>query len=344
MSITRKSSILFQLILQHDYYHDGLSKGLTFALTQSGEKQVSRFNGRFVDDEGGGFVVFPVSTSNSFADNVTLSMILNDPQFPIFTDLPDLQTGNAWYCNNLGTQETPTAFTQMLVRPNQFVIDFTGKGWPATAGAGRKLTITRLNDLVVMEKSWYTTPTDPTCAVDMTFCSDGAYTLSYAVDGITKPFTTTFYKAGPRMGPPIFGYFEWYALQARTGKKKQVPGVPSPMSQKVTVQLQARQTIWQYYLVSKTGTKVRQPKIEPVRIGKRVVKFTKTATMVPLPNGSYATELTSNGVLPLEEIPDHEVMLEAQGLAKPMQLPYAAPNLLYQSVDGQPASFIYVYF
>lgn len=340
MSYNQKSALLFQLVMRHSYFSDGLAKGLTVAPTAGCQGQLTRFNGLYVADEGGGFVGYaqPIDAAagtppKGLPDNLSLAISLQDPRFPIYTEIDSLARSLVWYSNNLGSLASKATGLQALpCQPTAFQLNFGGSDWPAQLGGNRNLKISRLNGQVVINQNYYQLPNDSICKVNMAGWSDGAYVLQWTVEGKKQPFTYTFFKWDAGMQPPMFGFFEWYAQ----GKK------PSPIGQAIQLDFEARQTLWQYYLVSRSGHKVKNPSIT---ISGGQTTFVQTGQMLPLPNGSYATCISSTHPLPLQERPAMEITLFADGIRKGMALPYAAPNILYDSgPGGRPSSRIYVYF
>ncbi len=359
MSQVRMGNLLFQFVMRHSYFRDGLAKGIDALPTPSGASQISRFGGKYVADEGGGFVLYPTRQGLAasppavqFPANITLGLRVSDTQFGIYTAMEPLPRGMAWYCNNLMATDAATMSMQALqVRPSQFSLDFSTEAWPVVPGAQRRLRIARLNGELVVDKTYFTTPKNQGCPVDLRLYSDGAYLLEFWVEGASGPYAATFYKAEGGMVMGQFGYFEWFATQGSAEMYSSPPmdlmppGAPSPLGQQLRVQFHARETVWEYFLVSKSGHKVRNPRIEPVVVGRHKVSFTQTGSMIPLPNGSFATQLTASAAIALKESPHLDIVLEAQDLPKGMRLPYAAPNVLYETErGGQPSSRIYVYF
>jgi hypothetical protein len=339
MSYNQKSALLFQLVMRHGYFNDGLAKGLDVCPTAGAQTQLSRFGGRFVADVGGGFVVYPLpllspsdTAPQGLPDNLSLALNLGSPQFSIYTDIADLPAGQVWYSNNLGPLPDQASALQALpLRPSRFTVNWAGPDWPAQPGSSRQLKVVRLNGQVVMDRKSFQAPGDSLCRVDLSGWSDGGYTLTWTVEGAASDFSLTFFKWDAGMQPPPFGFFEWYAQGT----------APSPIGAAIHMDFQARETLWQYYLVSRSGKKVKDPVIT---LSSQQARFVQTGKMLLLPNGSYATCLSSTSPLPLQERPSFEVTLRTRTDTKGMALPYATPNLLYDSGGGQPSSRIYIYF
>jgi hypothetical protein len=340
----QKANILFQIALQHTFFKDGLVKGLSCAPTASAMRQLSAIRAHYHSYHGGGAMVFPTlakkssvpSTTIASTANVTLALELTEADFINYTDLQDRKETKTWYANNLDDPSKPADLDLIDLKGPQFTLDFTGK-MPSAADSTRQLKITRPNGEVILDQTYYTTPQDPTCTVDLRGQTDGCYRLQFKVG--TTTFKRTFFKLDQGLKVSMFGFFEWFATQNAKS------GTLTKLGQKYTLQFYARQTYWQYYLVRKNGIPFKNPTIAPVVVNNKVVRFSQTAADVVLPNGRHATEFTSDAMLPLAEYPKMEIMLEATGLAKGMQLPYASPDLLYTaSTASQRSSKIYVYF
>jgi hypothetical protein len=341
----QKALILFQMAYQHTFFKDGLVKGLACGLTASALRQLSGIKGHYHSYHGGGAVVYPVRVQKSGSStpstitanaNLTISLEITEADFINYTDLQDRKEGKTWYANNLGDTDEPAELDLVDIKGPQFTLDFTGQ-FPTPADTKRQLKITRPNGEVIADKTWYTTPADPLCPVDVRGQTDGCYRLQFRVG--TKTFKRTFFKYDQGLKGNMFGFFEWFATQNAKSGTLTKAGI------RYTLQFNARQTYWQYYLVRNNGIPFKNPSIAPVVVSGKTVRFTQTATNVLLPNGKQATEFTSDQMLPLAEVPKMEIMLEATGLAKGMQLPYASPDLLYTaSTAAQRSSKIYVYF
>ncbi len=336
------ANVLFQVALKHSYFKDGLLKGLTCLPTDSGKLQLENIQGVCHSYHGGIAAVSPQAKGNTTVSprikdtNIAFALKLTNPDFINFTTLQDLPPGMVLYGNNLGSANRPVKMSSIRVRPPQWEIDLAPL-LPKTLNAQRHILITRPNGAVVLDQSFVTSPKDTTCRVNLRSDSDGAYTVAYTAGG--KTIDQLFFKWDAGVKQNVLGFFEWFGHQGGQAQS------PTTLGAESTLQFERRKTFWQYYLVLKNKTDFKNPHIAPVTVGTQTVNFVQTNSNVLLPDGKHAVEFTSDQLLPLQESPKMDILLEATGLIKGMQLPYAAPDLLYEaSTPTARNSKIYVYF
>lgn len=334
-----KAHIVFKLALCHTFFNDGLMKGLRIQPTESGHKQLAKAQCH-VHAYHGGMAVYNRNSETESPVlknlNVAFSVEISNPEFLNYTDWEAPGFGNIYYANNLGPIGKAIRWELLSLKGPQWLIDFS-PFLPQNLGAKRHVRISRPNGAIVLEESFIANPKDASYKVDLLNESDGAYQLEYTAAGQTV--TVSFFKWAPHLAKSVLGFFEWFGSQDDSGRN------PTALGAEWIFQLQGRKTLWQYYLVQKRPNSFQNPSISPVHLEQKTIHFAKTNTDVVLPNGKHAIEFTSDDVLPLQEIPRMKIMLEASELAKGMQLPYASPELLYESnVPTVQSSKIYVYF
>ena len=336
------ANILFQIELRHSYFKDGLVKGLTCFPTKSGKLQLDKLQAHVHAFHGGLAAVNPqsgtkASPSPRIAEsNIAFALKVSDPDFVNFTALQDLPAGFVLYGNNLGDPKRAADLSAIQVKGPQFTLNF-GPLLPADLGSERHLKITRPNGAVVLEQDFVTRANDTQCMVNLLNESDGQYTVAYTA--ANKTVETTFFKCDAGLEQSVLGFFEWFGRQGGSAQAAR------PLAQKSTLQFERLNTVWQYYLVNKNNLSFQNPSISPVKVGHQMVHFVQTASDVLLPNGKRAVEFTSDHALPLEESPKMKIFLEVKGLVKDMKLPYAVPDLMYETHSTTMRnSKIYVYF
>ena len=336
------TQIAFQVKIAHDYYQDGLARGLKISPTRSAMSQMTRFKGQLFTNPGHFGVVAPIVETPDFPDGqlslplgMSASFILEtpDPNFFNLTEI-DFVPGNILYANNLAPDGGVPIFQSLPLKED--IVSLKLKNGPDRI---LKVEVETFDQRTVMVRDVYSAGPLATYSVDLTAFPEGAYRVNITTPARVETFP--FFKSKALSWSRPLGVFEWFGPTAppTTGESWQ--------TESYTLQFQARRTYWNYYVVQRNWLHMESPFIDATPVEGETVGFSQPQES-NLPDGQTAVLFTSSNSLPFRQVPDWEISLRSNGEKKGVLLPYASPDLIGL---GKPPGFtedvnftnIYVY-
>ncbi|MCB9233118.1 MAG: hypothetical protein H6581_15785 [Bacteroidia bacterium] len=352
----RKAGILFSFQVTHSFFQTGIAKGLKFQPTGDAVASLSSLQGIFQNISGGFRAVCPVTEPRPGliqpemplpADfRFSVELLVDALDFYNYTLIPPVPAGSCLYASNAKAKNGILTWEVLPLRQAQFRMDISAL-IQEKPEARREILVESPQKELVTQKQVIDHPQLPFVNMDFSGEKDGAYQVTIKVG--QKQIKEKIYlcKNGPR--PASLGFFEWIPQQKPkekpySGRLVSSPQKPILMEERYVWPFEAEQTIWQYLLVNGNENPLNSPQINYYVRGKKEITFAQSSDREVLPDGRTALVFTATQKLPFREIPAGEVFLQARGLPKDYQLPFASYRTLAtpDPVTGK-KSRIYIY-
>lgn len=356
---TKALAKLFRVRCLHAYYDDKVCKD--FNITPSPECEIELRNDRLTFKQlPGGFIVFyhasqsvPLLKSPAFRPKkLTFLIHNNNREFLNFSDLPYPPQGSIFYFSNLhnnvaGKDKLKLLHTGEYAKGNDLsILSSTPKSFEYEFEKEVKY-----KDIQITNQMGEVIPLPEVTEemadfsqkrhkIDLNEYPEGKYQLS--VKG-KKGTSFEFYAGGPAF-EDCQGIIEIY-MTDEVPKAFKLADNKDVYPQEYHLQIDSRATFWRYNLITNSDSEFSSPSIES-RDSK--IKFSKPEKTTLL-NGTPATSLTSQEMLPLKQFAEHKFELKVKKnnrwIRTPVRLPVPSTKMIQPDPKDQSKVYseMYIY-